>query len=183
MLNALPRHSHHPARAGVRTPSATCLTRGRLALRCSIRSVICGSSPVAFARTDNWGRPIPRRHTLTLIVSFFARAPLSVRRARVTARSRQPLRPVAKKETGCVCLHALSSFQRTDFTGLSWRRPDSPMKPRSTSSADRLLGNLLRLLEPSAPVNLANSAGARWRARGDLSGAGPLSWSFPGRRP
>jgi hypothetical protein len=71
-----------------------------------------------------------------------------------------------------VCLHALSSFQRTDFTGVSRGRPDSPTRPRSTSSADRVLGNLLRLLEPSAPVNLRNVAGPRWPAREDLQALG-----------
>ena len=42
---------------------------------CVVQSVlICrGSPPVAFARTDNSGRPIPRRHALTLIVSTAAR--------------------------------------------------------------------------------------------------------------
>ena len=46
-------------------------------LRCSIRFYVSGSPPVAFARTDNSGRPIPRRHPLTLIVfpaSSLARA-------------------------------------------------------------------------------------------------------------
>ena len=38
---------------------------------CVVQSVVIvsGSPPVAFARTDNSGRPIPRRHPLTLIVS------------------------------------------------------------------------------------------------------------------
>jgi len=27
---------------------------------------VCGSPPVAFARTENSGRPIPQRHSLTL---------------------------------------------------------------------------------------------------------------------
>ena len=75
-----------------------CLTRGRFIGSCVVQSVLIesGSSPVAFARTDNSGRPIPRRHPLTLI--FLSRSPSG---------SRQKL-------TGCVCLHALSSFQRTD---------------------------------------------------------------------
>ena len=42
-------------------------------LRCSIRFYFGGSSPVAFARTDNSGRPIPRRHPLTLIVFIYTR--------------------------------------------------------------------------------------------------------------
>ena len=53
-----------------------------------------------------------------------------------------------------MCLHALSSFQRTDFTGWSWGRPDSPNQTPIAFSADRVLGNLLRLLEPLVPVNL-----------------------------
>jgi len=36
---------------------------------------LSGSPPVAFARTDNSGRPIPRRHPLTLIV-FVYRQPI-----------------------------------------------------------------------------------------------------------
>ena len=32
--------------------------------------VFSGSPPVAFARTDHVGRPIARRHSLTLIVFF-----------------------------------------------------------------------------------------------------------------
>jgi len=42
---------------------------------CVVQSVryIGGSSPVAFARTDNSGRPILRRHPLTLIVFIHTR--------------------------------------------------------------------------------------------------------------
>ena len=133
-----------------------------MALRCSIRSVICGSSPVAFARTDNWGRPIPRRHTLTLIVSFFSLAPSSAR---------------AKKETGCVCLHALSSFQRTDFTGWSWGRPTP--QPRR----DRLLGRPC-FGEPSKVTRTPSSCQCRQveaspRALRAPSGIPPPSRRFP----
>ena len=71
-----------------------------MALRCSIRCLSRGSSPVAFARTDHSGRPIPRRHSLTL-------CPTSLRLASHDAR-------LGYVKTGCVCLHALSSFQRTD---------------------------------------------------------------------
>ena len=44
-------------------------------LRCSIRCLSRGSSPVAFARTDHSGRPIPRRHSLTLCPTSSASAP------------------------------------------------------------------------------------------------------------
>jgi hypothetical protein len=75
---------------------------------CVVQSVrvLSGSSPVAFARTDNSGRPIPRRHLLTLIV---------------------PTPPACASfvGTGCVCLHALSSFQRTDRSVRPWR-PEFP---------------------------------------------------------
>ena len=93
------------------TPDTTyehnCLTRGRFGF-CVVQSVrlIGGSSPVAFARTDNSGRPILRRHPLTLIVRL---------------RSLDASVVV----TGCVCLHALSSFQRTDCPcALGARPPD-----------------------------------------------------------
>ena len=41
-------------------------------LRCSIRFICRGFPPVAFARTDNSGRPILRLHALTLIVNTWA---------------------------------------------------------------------------------------------------------------
>ena len=50
-------------------PGGAALTRGRFGFCVvSIRSVLSGSPPVAFARTDNSGRPLARRHPLTLIV-------------------------------------------------------------------------------------------------------------------
>jgi hypothetical protein len=59
-------------------------------------SSIGGSSPVAFARTDHSGRPIPRRHPLTLIVF--------------------PANSLARalRIDGLCVLARLSSFQRTD---------------------------------------------------------------------
>ena len=74
MLNSLARHRRGP-KAGP-TTDTTGLTRGRLYWLCVVQSVcgLSGSPPVAFARTDNSGRPIPRRHPLTLIVSDAARA-------------------------------------------------------------------------------------------------------------
>src|SRR5205823_2823692 len=60
-----------------------------------------GSPPVAFARTDNLGRPIPRRHLLTLIVSFFrhpdACAPADEKRRRAVCAC--TLYPVFKEPT------------------------------------------------------------------------------------
>ena len=52
---------------------SNCLTRGRFIGSCVVQSAIYigGSSPVAFARTDNSSRPIPRRHPLTLIVFVY----------------------------------------------------------------------------------------------------------------
>src|SRR5439155_27116486 len=50
---------------------SNCLTRGPIdwLLRCSIRSYMSWLPPVAFARTEDSGRPILRHHALTLIVS------------------------------------------------------------------------------------------------------------------
>ncbi len=54
----------------------------------------------------------------------------------------------------CVCLHALSSFQRTDRLRA---RGAQPHQQRFGCLADRVQGNLLRLLEPSDPVNPQNA--------------------------
>ena len=56
-----------------------------MALRCSIRFVSSGSLPVAFARTENSGRPIPQRHSLTLIVIFSDSLALAVAHSRELA--------------------------------------------------------------------------------------------------
>ena len=84
-------------------------------LRCSIRFICRGFPPVAFARTDNSGRPILRLHALTLIVR----------------RRSLRLRFASSVETGCVCLHALSSFQRTDLPVV----PGTPGFPASAPPA------------------------------------------------
>jgi hypothetical protein len=72
------------------------LTRGRLALRCSIHGhfVVRRQLP-----HPDWrcGRPIPRRHALTLIV-----------------RRRSAAFADELRRDRLLCLHALSSFQRTD---------------------------------------------------------------------
>ena len=74
MLNSLPTLTL----ARVRWDNS--LTRGRFGF-CVVQSVIGlgGSPPVAFARTDHVGRPIARRHPLTLIVLTTARAAFAVR--------------------------------------------------------------------------------------------------------
>ena len=93
---------------------------------------IGGSSPVAFARTDHSGRPIPRRHPLTLIV-FPASSPAR-----------------ALRIDGLCVLARLSSFQRTDCgapgtphpTGCAFSRfppcRTVPERPRHMSDAARL---------------------------------------------
>ena len=120
-----------------------------MALRCSIRYVSSGSSPVAFARTANSGRPIPQRHSLTLIVS------LSETRSRSWV-PRSLTRP--ESLTGCVCLHALSSFQRTDCDpGFAiperrralWRLADIPSHRPGLARKARRLPIAARLGEPS----------------------------------
>ena len=73
MLNSLSRLSSSACAEARLKPDAT-ERRAQLInarpiywlLRCSIRCLNRGSPPVAFARTDNSGRPIPRCHALTL---------------------------------------------------------------------------------------------------------------------
>ena len=69
MLNSLPLHA--PACAG-RSGNNSVNARPMYWL-CVVQSVLLssGSPPVAFARTDHVGRPLPRRHSLTLIVFLF----------------------------------------------------------------------------------------------------------------
>jgi hypothetical protein len=73
-----------------------------------------GSPPVAFARTDHSGRPIPRRHPLTLIVF-----PATLARAN------------ASGLTGCVYLHAYLVFKEP-----TWCAGDAP--PTSAAELDSL---------------------------------------------
>jgi len=62
---------------------------------------------------------------------------------------------LARKSTGfvCVCLHALSSFQRTSDLAGRQGRLGIPMFARIGTRADRRKGNLLRLLESPRTVN------------------------------
>ena len=132
MLNSSPFDS--PACAG--SLRDNCLTRGRFIGSCVVQSVLIesGSSPVAFARTDNSGRPIDAMppadsHCLSL--------PAVHRRLRAAAR-RQRL-------TGCVYLHAYLVFKeptaarqwrparhsaRSHRPGLAWKA--SPPVGRGT---------------------------------------------------
>ena len=57
-----------------------------------------GSPPAPVVRTDNFGKPIPWRHALILIVRLRSLA----------------FADELRLDGFCVCLHALSSFQRTD---------------------------------------------------------------------
>ena len=107
-----------PRRAALRQHNS--LTRGRFGFCVvSIRSSIGGSSPVAFARTDNSGRPLPRRHPLTLIV-----------RLRLGG-----LRRLSAVVTGLCVLARLSSFQRTD--GSAPRAPYPTSQSRDVRRSHR----------------------------------------------
>ena len=65
-------------------------------------------------------RPLARRHSLTLIVLFPARSSRSCCHSRSL---------VTGNLTGCVCLHALSSFQRTDASRIRFRKAGAPDAP------------------------------------------------------
>jgi hypothetical protein len=84
-----------------RSLGSNCLTRGRFIGSALFNPLFDhGSPPAPVVRTDNSGRPILRRHALTLIVWPHSRAcALELR-----------------QDGFCVCLHALSSFQRTDIS-------------------------------------------------------------------
>src|SRR5947209_3707123 len=103
-VDSEPGSNSHVNFAALRLGRLRSLAQGQLVnarpiwlLRCSIRFILGGSSPVAFARTANSGRPISQRHPLTLCLPPHRLLSLAMQRL-----------------TGCVCLHALSSFQRTD---------------------------------------------------------------------
>jgi hypothetical protein len=95
----------------------TQLTRGRFIGSCVVQSVLIesGSSPVAFARTEDSGRPI---HAMPPADSHCPSLP-STR----FARDRAALRP--EKIDGLCVLARLSSFQRTDGS--------APVAPYPTS--------------------------------------------------
>ena len=108
---------------------------------CVVQSVVLssGSPPVAFARTDHVGRPLARRHSLTLIV-FFPNSPTLV--ALTFACS-------FRKLTGCVCLHALSSFQRTDPPCALGAR--TPQRRLGLCPSRSSLGEPSEVIEPTQP--------------------------------
>jgi len=95
MLNSSPFDS--PACAG--SLRDNCLTRGRFIGSCVVQSVLIesGSSPVAFARTDNSGRPID------------AMPPADSHCLKTRSSSR-----TTRSLDGLCVLARLSSFQRTD---------------------------------------------------------------------
>jgi len=78
---------------------------------CVVQSVVgLRSPPIVSARTDSLNRSIPRRRTLTLSVLLGARIACAM--------------SASQKDKGlCVCLHALSSFQRTDRSCARGARP------------------------------------------------------------
>src|SRR5215831_9783624 len=82
----------------------TCLTRGRLALRCSVRCCYRGSPSVAGSelttRSTDYTAPRADSHPTPPAFTLEGNTPRMLQRSFVV--------------TGCVCLHALSSFQRTD---------------------------------------------------------------------
>jgi len=81
---------------------ATCINARPIDWLCVVQSVChLQSPPDPEARTEHLDNPIPRRCTLTLIVNTRWKSRL----------------------TGCVCLHALSSFQRTDRSCAGGARP------------------------------------------------------------
>ena len=85
--------------------NATVLTRGRFIGSCVVQSVLIesGSSPVAFARTENSGRPVN------------AMPPADSHCLSLPQRTR-------KRLTGCVCLHAYLVFKEPT-AARQWRPP------------------------------------------------------------
>ena len=98
---ALQRSQHNSYNA---RPTWLCVVQSAMSI------VVVAASRLA--RTDNDGRPIPRHHALTLLSRS---APRGVNRA------------ASPHDRVCVCLHALSSFQRTD-------RAHAPRTPESVLS-------------------------------------------------
>jgi hypothetical protein len=128
-----------------------------LALRCSIRIWFVVHRSLAVVRTDNSGRgtaAVPRADSLC--------PPPPPPLARLERRRDRVL---------CVCLHALSSFQRTDISERPERSAharvavDSCLPSLAAGLADRVQGNLPRLLSLPSLVNpfflrLASESGA-----------------------
>ncbi len=103
--------------------------------------------PSSGLTTPVW--PIPWRDALTLCPTPHSELAFAMRRRDGLAPTFPP--PPADAGIGATsCLHALSSFQRTDRL---CARGAQPPKRRPGGLAGRSQGNLLRLLERSNPVN------------------------------
>jgi hypothetical protein len=134
MLNAL---SHRSGQSPPRRNN--CLTRGRLALRCSIRF---GCSWFAASRqSPDW--KFRSADSATPCADSHCPCP-----------SRTPEGPNSRNDAGCMCLHALSSFQRTDAESGLHPIPDTSNCPPSHSPSAlrvappvRVQWNLARLLK------------------------------------
>jgi hypothetical protein len=109
MLNSSPFAP--PASAGALRDNS--LTRGRLALRCSIRWSMSWSPPVASARTDDSGQPL----------AAAPRAGLSVRR-------RSKARALERRRDGLLCVLARTiQFSKNRPSVRPWRpAPSTPFR-------------------------------------------------------
>jgi hypothetical protein len=127
MLNSSPFDS--PACAG--SLRDNCLTRGRFIGSCVVQSVLIesGSSPVAFARTDNSGRPIDAMPPAD------SHCPTSLSLA--CARSSSVV-------TGCVCLHAYLVFKEPTAVR-QWRSTRHPVRLAARPTVQVLPGRPRRL--------------------------------------
>ena len=115
--NSHVKFAAHPRACALRWDNS--LTRGRFGF-CVVQSVIGlgGSPPVAFARTDNFGRPIARRHPLTLIVP-------------TTPRQLSPSEPRHDRAV-CACTHYLVFKEPTTR---------APLAPGPSKSGSECLAN------------------------------------------
>jgi hypothetical protein len=124
--------------AARRGRGTTQLTRGRFIGSCVVQSVLIesGSSPVAFARTEDSGRPLDAMppadsHCLSLPVARFARD--------------RAARRFGKIDGLCV-LARLSSFQRTDGNAPVTPYPTSHSLPPTRSRLEGLAACRPRLV-------------------------------------
>ena len=130
------------ALARLASASTTRLTRGRFIGSCVVQSVLIesGSSPVAFARTENSGRPV---NAMPPADSHCLKPSRLLRRA-------EPL-------DGLCVLARLSSFQRTDGSAPVAPYPTSRLDPTAQvlPGRPRRLSAAARLGEPSEVTSRA----------------------------